>query len=160
LDRTSQLVTAAARLALDDSGWTRELRSSVEVGLVLGTMFCGVHTIGEFDRRAVTAGPAYASPLDFANTVINAAAGHTAIWHNLRGVNSTIAGGSASGLQALAHAADLISNGRASVVLAGGVEELCFESFCGFHHAGMLCGSNCKPGEFPIPFDARRNGFA
>src|SRR5262249_32543875 len=79
LDRTSQLGPAAARLALDDSGWTRELRSSVEVGLVLGTMFCGVHTIGEFDRRAVTAGPAYASPLDFANTVINAAAGHTAI---------------------------------------------------------------------------------
>src|SRR5262249_13470281 len=38
LDRTSQLVTAAARLALDDSGWTRDLRSSVEVGLALGTM--------------------------------------------------------------------------------------------------------------------------
>ena len=33
--------------------------------------------IAEFDRRAVQLGPSYASPLDFANSVINAAAGQT-----------------------------------------------------------------------------------
>jgi 3-oxoacyl-[acyl-carrier-protein] synthase II len=160
LDRTSQLVISAAQLALEASGWSFDMRQSQEVGLVLGTMFCSVHTISEFDRRALVSGPSYASPMDFANTVINAAAGQTAIWHNLRGVNSTIAAGTASGLQAIAYATELIRNQRATALLAGGADELCFESFYGFNLAEFLCGSNHLPGDFPIPFDSRRNGFA
>src|SRR5881394_1997718 len=115
LDRTSRLVASAAQLALGDSGWSAEMRNSEELGLILGTMFCSVHTISEFDRRALEAGPAYASPMDFSNTVINAAAGQTAIWHNLRGVNSTISSGASSGLHSISYAAGLIRNGRARV---------------------------------------------
>jgi 3-oxoacyl-[acyl-carrier-protein] synthase II len=162
LDRIGKLVIAAAQKALDDSGWTAELRAEREVGLVLGTMFCGVHTIAEFDRRGLTRGPSYVSPLDFANTVINAAAGQTGIWHDLRGVNSTIAGGSASGLQAIAYAAGLIRDGRAEALLAGGAEELCEEAFVGFCRTGRLCGAAGATGEpeVPVPFAAGRNGFA
>ena len=167
LDRLSRLVAAAAGRALAGAGWTpADLAGRPEgheVGLVLGTMFCGLRTIAEFDRRNLTRGPSYASPLDFANTVINAAAGQTAIWHGLTGVNSTVAGGAASGLQAIAQGAELIRSGRADAVLAGGADELCFETFYGFYRAGQLCGSvpaTSGGGEFPIPFDARRNGFA
>lgn len=160
LDRTSRLVASAAQLALDEGGWTVEMRAEKEVGLILGTMFCSVHTISEFDRRALEAGPAYASPMDFSNTVINAAAGQTAIVHNLRGINTTIATGNTSGLKAIAYAADLIRDGRATALLAGGADELCFESFYGFDRAGLLCRSETHAGDFPIPFDARRNGLA
>lgn len=160
LDRTSRLVSSAAQLALEDSGWSEVMRSKEEVGLVLGTMFCSVHTISEFDRRAVEAGPAYASPMDFSNTVINAAAGQTAIIHNLRGINSTISTGTTSGLQAISYATDIIRSGRAKAVLAGGADEMCFESFYGFDRAGLLCRSDHIAGDFPIPFDKRRNGFA
>jgi 3-oxoacyl-[acyl-carrier-protein] synthase II len=160
LDRTSRLVTAAATLALDDSGWSAGLRRRHEVGVVLGTMFCSVHTISEFDRRGLVLGPKNVSPMDFANTVINAAAGQVAIWHDLRGVNSTIAGGITSGLQAIAYATELIRSGQATAILSGGVEELCFESFYGFARAGFLCASTDGHAEYPIPFDARRNGFA
>jgi 3-oxoacyl-[acyl-carrier-protein] synthase II len=159
LDRTSQLVTSAAALALENSQWSAG-RAREELGIVLGTMFCSAHTISEFDRRALTAGPAYASPMDFANTVINAAAGQTAIYHNLRGINSTISCGASSGLQSIAYAANLIASGRAKALLAGGVEELCFETFFGFGRAGMLCGSNHRLGHCPIPFHIDRNGFA
>jgi 3-oxoacyl-[acyl-carrier-protein] synthase II len=158
LDRTSQLATSAAALALDDSGWTIELRNETEVGLALGTMFCSVHTISEFDRRAITAGPGYASPMDFANTVINAAAGQTAIMHNLRGINSTISVGASSGLRAIAYATDCIRADRAKAMLAGGVEELCFESFYGFDRAGFLCRTCLDENDFPRPFGVRRNG--
>lgn len=154
VDRTSRLLLVAAQAALESSGWTAELRAEREVGLVLGTTFCSIKTIAEFDRRNVQLGPSYASPMDFANSVINAAAGQAAIWHNLRGVNSTVAGGEAAGLLAIANAADLIATGRADALLAGGVEELCFESFVGYLRAGRLGD------EFPIPFDARRDGFA
>ncbi|MBV8199615.1 MAG: hypothetical protein JOZ15_03220, partial [Acidobacteria bacterium] len=127
LDRTSRLLVVAAQLALADSGCSG--RSDMEIGLVLGTTFCSVRTIAEFDRRGLRLGPNHASPLDFANSVINAAAGQAAIWHGLRGVNSTLAAGEASGLLAIAPAGELVRNGRAEAVLAGGAEELCFESF-------------------------------
>jgi 3-oxoacyl-[acyl-carrier-protein] synthase II len=160
LDRTSRLVASAAQLAFDDSGWSEPMRKDEEVGLVLGTMFCSVHTISEFDRRALEAGPRYASPMDFSNTVINAAAGQTAILHNLRGINSTISTGITSGLRAIAYATEVIRSGRARAILAGGADEMCFESFCGFDRAGLLCRSEQSSGDFPIPFDKRRNGFA
>ena len=156
LDRTGQLAAAAAELALADSGWTIEARDARDVGLALGTTFCSVRTIGEFDRRAMRDGPEYASPIDFSNTVINAAAGQVAIWHHLRGVNSTISTGTASGLHALGYAAQMIRAGRATTLLAGGVEELCFESFLGFVRAGLVAA----PGEgaVPRPFDTARDG--
>ena len=53
-----------------------------------------------------------------------------------------------------------IRGGRAAALLAGGAEELCFESFLGHYRAGRLCGSRGGGGEVPVPFDARRNGFA
>jgi 3-oxoacyl-[acyl-carrier-protein] synthase II len=156
VDRTSRLLLVAAQAALDTSGWTSEARAEREVGLVLGTTFCSIKTIAEFDRRGLQLGPSHASPLDFANSVINAAAGQAAIWHGLRGVNSTVAGGEAAGLLAIANAVDLIAAGRADALLAGGVEELCFESFVGYHKAGRLAPEDGHP----VPFDARRNGFA
>jgi len=167
LDRTGRLAAAAARLAIADAGWSEELLAEAEAGLVLGTMFGSVRTIAEFDRRALTAGPAYVKPFDFANSVINAAAGQAAIHHRLTGVNTTVAGGTTAGLQALAHAADLIRLGRSRAVLAGGAEEMCFESFLGFARAGWLApppgielnGSPDGGGGEAVPFHARRRGF-
>ena len=156
LDRTGQLAAVAAELALVDSGWTPALREQHEVGLILGTTFCSVRTIAEFDRRAMRDGPQYASPLDFANTVINAAAGGVAIWHKLRGINTTIAAGAASGLHAIGYAAQLIRAGRACALLAGGAEELCFESYLASSRAGLLAPLE---GDGPAPYDRDRHGY-
>jgi 3-oxoacyl-[acyl-carrier-protein] synthase II len=155
LDRTARIVATTAHLALEDSGWPVEARAGQEIGLVLGTMYGSVHTIAEFDRHAVVEGPSYASPLDFANTVINAAAGQTAIWHGLRGINSTIATGQTSGLRAIAYATSLIESGRSKALLSGGAEELCFQSFISLERAGRLRVS----GGEPVPFGKDRAGF-
>jgi 3-oxoacyl-[acyl-carrier-protein] synthase II len=158
LDRTGCLAAAAAGLALAASGWTRERRAERDVGLVLGTTFGSVHTISQFDRRGLEAGPAYVKPLDFANSVINAAAGQAAIWHDLRGVNATLAGGPVAAAEALAYAADLIRGGHADSLLAGGADELCFESFLGYQRAGLVAGGDGSP-PLAVPFAAGRNGF-
>ena len=144
LDRTGRLAAVAARRALADAGWPAAALAGTEVGLVLGTMFGSLRTICEFDRRGVSAGPSYAKPLDFVNSVINAAAGQTAIRFDLRGVNATVSGDLTSGLQALAYAADLVRGGRATALLAGGADELCAESLYGFHRLGLLCGAGSE----------------
>jgi 3-oxoacyl-[acyl-carrier-protein] synthase II len=160
LDRTGRLAAVGVELALADSGWTIDLRKQRPVGIVLGTMFCSVKTISEFDRRAQSAGPEYASPMDFSNTVLNAAAGQVAIWHQLRGVNTTVAAGAVSGLHALGYATDLIRRGRADVIVAGGAEEVCFESFHGFRRAGLLAAPDSGAPGCAVPFHARRTGMA
>ena len=156
LDRTGLLAACAARLALDDSGWTGDAVASGELALLVGTMFGSLRTIAEFDRRGLQAGPLYVKPFDFANSVINAAAGQTAIWHHLRGPNSTVCAGTASGVQAIALGADLVAEGRVEVAIAGGAEELCWESFVAFSRAGVVANGDGTP----RPFDEKRSGFA
>ncbi|MBZ0111139.1 MAG: hypothetical protein K8J08_01630, partial [Thermoanaerobaculia bacterium] len=84
------------------------------------------------------AGPLYVKPFEFANSVINAAAGQAAIWHHLEGPNATVCAGHASGVQALGLATDLLRAGRVDQVLAGGAEEFCFEAHRAFLAAGRL----------------------
>ncbi len=158
LDRNSRLSTVAGELALAASGLADAGSRRERIGLVLGTMFGSVRTIAEFDRRGLTAGPSYVKPLDFANSVINAPAGQTAIWHRLTGVNSTITGGATAGVQAIAYAADLIRAGRAPVLLAGGSDELSYESLLAFHRAGLLHPAGREG--LPVPFAHDRAGFA
>lgn len=164
LDRTAHLTVVAARRALAAAGLDspREAEGEgaydAELGLVLGTMFGSVRTIAEFDRRGMTAGPLYAKPMDFANSVINAAAGQAAIWHRLTGINATLSGGPVAGAAALAFAADQVRAGRASTLLAGGADELAFESYFGFDRAGLLASEE-GIGVAPRPYDRRRSGF-
>lgn len=158
IDRTGQLVLIAAGAALADAGLDKAAVAEREVGLVLGTLFGSVNTIAAFDRRGVEAGPKYVKPLDFANSVINAAAGQAAIWHDLRGVNSTVAGGGSASIQALAQAFDLIRGGRSSVLLAGGAEELSLEALFGFGRAGLLAETDAENPPSPEPFGAGSAG--
>jgi 3-oxoacyl-[acyl-carrier-protein] synthase II len=157
LDRTGQLAVSGAQRALESSGWTAEMREEIEMDLVLGTMFCCVHTNIQFDRTALVSGPKYIKPLDFANTVINAAAGQTAIWHHLRGANMTVSAGMTSGMHALQYAARRVALGWSEAVLVGGVEELCFETWYGFAQSGHLHEDDGDGG--PKPFSRGRSGF-
>ncbi|ORT59086.1 beta-ketoacyl synthase N-terminal-like domain-containing protein [Streptomyces sp. CB03238] len=67
--------------------------------------------------------PFYVDPMRFPNTVMNCAAGQCAIWHQLKGPNTTVAGGRASGLLALNYALRLQKAGHTRTVLCGAVEE-------------------------------------
>src|SRR5687768_15842823 len=122
LERAGQLSICGALLALEASGWTTEKRKQTEIDLVLATAFGPVETIARYDRDARLFGPKHAKPLDFANTVINAPAGQTAIWHGLTGSNLTVCAGKTAGLCALRDAARRIANGWSTAVLSGGVE--------------------------------------
>jgi 3-oxoacyl-[acyl-carrier-protein] synthase II len=158
-DGPGRRLASAAALALAASGWTAGGRGDDAIGLVAGTQFAGMRTIGEFDRRALVAGPQYVMPLDFANTVFNAAPGQTAIRFRLTGPNMTVGGGASAALQAIGAAVDLIRGGRARRLLAGGVEELSPESVRAHARAGLLAGAGNGAAR-PVPFDEARNGIA
>lgn len=93
-------------------------------GLALGTSTGSAQSIMDFTRDSlVGAKPFFVDPARFPNTVMNCAAGQSAIWHGLKGPNATIAGGRAAGLLTLRYALRLQRAGRARTVLCGAVEE-------------------------------------
>jgi 3-oxoacyl-[acyl-carrier-protein] synthase II len=151
------LLCSAAKLAIDDSGLVINEDNTRSMGVSIGTTFGSLHSISQFDRSGLIEGPKAVNPSHFPNTVINSPASQVSIRYKIKGFNTTISTGFCASLDAVSYAADFLRLNRADVVLAGGVEELCEETFMGFHTLGCLSGMD---GGNPIcrPFDARRNG--
>src|SRR4030043_776407 len=158
LDRSTRLLSSAAKLAIDDANLQITDENTNSIGVSIGTTFGSLHSISQFDREGLIEGPKYVNPSHFPNTVLNSPASQVSIRFKIKGFNTTISTGFCAGLDAVIYASDFIRLNRADVVLAGGVEELCEETFLGFYNLGYLSGVN---GSEPIccPFDARRNGI-
>ena len=158
LDRSTRFLVAASKLALDDAGLEITEDNTHSIGVSAGTTFGSLHSIAQFDRDGLIEGPKYVNPSFFPNTVINSPASQVSIMHKIKGFNTTISTGFCASLDALIYGADFIRLGRAEVVLAGGVEELCEETFTGFHNLGLLSG--LKGGESLCrPYDRGRDGL-
>ncbi|MGW4368847.1 beta-ketoacyl synthase N-terminal-like domain-containing protein [Nocardia takedensis] len=124
MDRMTALSVAAVGLLLDDGTGNRRAGVTDSAGLVLGTAMGSAQSMMSFTRDSlVEERPYLVNPAHFPNTVMNCAAGQSAIWHRLKGPNATVAGGRASGLLALRYALRLLRAGRTSTVLCGAVEE-------------------------------------
>lgn len=158
LDRSTRLISSAAKLAIDDANLKITEENTHSTGVSIGTTFGSLHSIFQFDREGLIEGPKYVNPSYFPNTVINSPASQVSIRFKIKGFNTTISTGFCASLDAVSYAADFIRLNRADIVLAGGVEELCEETFLGFHNLECLSGTD---GSEPIccPFDAKRNGI-
>ena len=157
LDRSIKLICSSGKLAIDDSHLEITDGNAHSLGVSVGTTFGSLHSISQFDRVGLIEGPRFVNPSHFPNTVLNSPASQVSIHFRIRGFNTTISTGFCASLDAVSYAIDFIRLNRADVVLAGGVEELCEETFLGFHNIGCLSGTD---GSDPIscPFDVRMNG--
>jgi 3-oxoacyl-[acyl-carrier-protein] synthase II len=115
---TGRLLT---RFALDRQH--RAGHADDELGLVLATSD-NVQTVVDFNRDSWTASRPYGvDPARLPVTLMNVHAGQSAMWHRLRGPNSTISGSHLGSLLALRYTGRLLRRGHARVVLCGAVEE-------------------------------------
>jgi len=159
LDRSTKLVASASKLAFLDAGVVVTEDNACQVGFVCGNTLGSVNSISEFDREALVEGPQYVNPAFFPNTVINSPASQVSIKFNIKGFNTTISTGFSASLDAISYAVDFLRLGRAKMVLAAGVEELCIQTFLGFLKTGFLSGAKDGQREICSPFDKNRNGI-
>ena len=160
LDRSTKLALVTAKLAINDSGLQITEENTDDIGVSLGTTLGSVWSISEFDKEALREGPRSVNPAHFPNTVMNSPASQISIWFNIKGFNTTISSGFASSLDAIGYAMNFLELGRVKAVLAGGVEELCIQTYLGFYKIGHLAGSRPGKQEINCPYDKRRNGIA
>ncbi|MFE7214666.1 beta-ketoacyl synthase N-terminal-like domain-containing protein [Streptomyces sp. NPDC057611] len=123
-DRSTALGLLGCTLALDDTDLTVTDDNRDRVGIVLGTTAGSIKATSDYSRETLENDRPYlVNPVLFPNTVMNCAAGQSAIWHKLKGVNATVAGGQLAGLSALRYARNQIRRGYADALLVGSVEE-------------------------------------
>lgn len=158
LDRASQFAISASKLALADASFSITKENSFRVGVVLGSGFCGLSSSEEFHRGQVLKDFLDLNPMLFPNTVPNAASSHVSIELGIQGVNCTLVQSFCSAEAAIIFACDQIQNGRADLILTGGVDELSEFLFRGFSELHLLA-TDQGHGERSCPYDRMRNGL-
>ena len=142
LDRCSEFALAAVHLALEDAHVDRETLDHTRFGLCLGTAYGCLDSMMNTTERVQKKGARFSSPLIFTHTFANAPTSLAAIEFKIQGPTATFCVGDVSAAAAMQYAFDVLSHGRADIILAGGVDVL---------SASLLAGINLPedvvPGE-------------
>jgi 3-oxoacyl-[acyl-carrier-protein] synthase II len=153
LSRQSRLAVAASIEAIKDSGLKITDQNSRRIGVVFGTAFGSTEQTDGFFVSLLDHGPQAAEPILFPDTVPNAPASHVAMYHGLKGPNSTFCQNHLSGECALAYGIALLEQDQADVVLVGGVDELSsilFHSLASVHALKPIQQrETLRPSQFP-----------
>lgn len=160
LDRFSQLGLACALMALADSGMTPTEAAAAGMGIYTGSALGGVAYAEDQHAVYLKKGLRAVSPLLALSVFGGASSCNIAIELGLTGPTIANANSCASGVIALGEAARLIRDGRATAMLAGGVEApLAPLTFGSFSLIRVLTTRNDNPATASRPFDAGRDGF-
>lgn len=138
LDRGSQFAVAAAAGALAEAGILNGTVPAGRIGIALGCGFGGIANSAEFLTGYFQHGAGGLSPVLFPNTVANAPASNVSIEYGIKGPNITFVQRFCSAESAVLAACRFIEEGRADIMLAGGVDELTPLMMQGFAALGQL----------------------
>lgn len=160
LDKFSQFAVAAAKMAVVDSNLDLRLVDRDRVGVCLGTALGGVGFAEEQYPKFLAEGPRGVNPM-LALSVFNGAGScNIAIELGITGPATANGDSCASSPIAIGRAVDLIRDGSADIMLAGGSEAplapLCFGAFALIR---AMSQRNDEPSAASRPFDTDRDGF-
>ncbi|TVT30081.1 beta-ketoacyl-[acyl-carrier-protein] synthase family protein [Amycolatopsis rhizosphaerae] len=165
LDRCEQVALIAARQAWADAGFSEptDEHSDVEperLGVSIGTGIGGPVTLLNQDDLLEEYGIRKVSPLTVPMLMPNGPAAHVGIDLRARAGVHSPASACASGAEGIASGYQMIQNGRADVVVAGGAEACIHPiTIAGFAQARTVSTRNDEPELASRPFDAARDGF-
>jgi 3-oxoacyl-[acyl-carrier-protein] synthase II len=153
---------AAARQALDDSGWRPQTEDErCATGVMIGSGIGGLSGIADGAILVKERGPRRLSPFFIPGRLINLASGYVSIEFGLKGPNHSVVTACSTGAHAIGDASRLIMLGDADVMVAGGAESpICRLGMAGFCAMRALSsGFNETPEKASRPYDKDRDGF-
>src|ERR671919_1398051 len=158
IDRNVLFALAAAKEALADAGANGY--QPERVGVVVGSCIGGFNQLMQQHEVLRERGPDRVSPTFIPNVLVDSASGQLAIELGIRGPNYAVVSACATVSHTIGEGAELIRNGHADAVLAGGTEA-CIHPLilAGFTSMRGLAAANGDPTKASRPFDATRDGF-
>jgi 3-oxoacyl-[acyl-carrier-protein] synthase II len=160
LDRFSQFMLAAGKMALEDSKLDMESIDKTRAGSIIGCGIGGIQTLEKQHTVIMEKGPSRVSPFLVPMMISNMAPGNLAIMIGLKGINFSVASACASGTHAIGECYRKIANGEQEIMFGGGVEAAVTPlTVAGFGAMKALSTLNDTPESSSRPFDKTRAGF-
>jgi 3-oxoacyl-[acyl-carrier-protein] synthase II len=161
MSRFQQFAMVAAEEALTSAGLT-EIGEDLapRAGVIVGSGIGGLGAMEEQAAILAERGPGRISPFVVPMMIVDLAAGHISIRHNLKGINYAPVSACATGNHSLGEAFEAIRRGDADVVVAGGFDAgVTPLGVAGFSAARALSTRNDDPQGASRPWSASRDGF-
>jgi 3-oxoacyl-[acyl-carrier-protein] synthase II len=159
--RFQQLAMVAADEAIKDAGLTEiDDELAPRVGCIVGSGIGGLGVMEEQFAILTERGPSRVSPVLVPMMIVDLAAGHISIKHNLKGINFAPVSACATGNHAIGEAGEIIRRGDADIIVAGGFDAgMTPLGIAGFAAARALSTRNDDPQGASRPWDLGRDGF-
>lgn len=160
MDRFVQLAAVAALEAVEHSGITISPTNRDRVSVMIASGIGGIITLSNQVGVLHQRGPSRISPFLVPMMLPDMASGQVSIMLGAKGPNYATVSACSSGADAIGQALELLQEGDADVVLAGGAEAaVCPIGVAGFNACHALSTRNDDPQAASRPFDAERDGF-
>jgi 3-oxoacyl-[acyl-carrier-protein] synthase II len=158
LDRSEQFALIASREAWKDAG-SPEVQKD-RLGVVIASGIGGVTTMLDQYEILKNKGPRSVSPHTVPMLMPNGPAANVGLDLQAKAGVHTPVSACASGAEAVGYALEMIRNGRADVVVSGGVEAAVHPlPMAGFASMKALSTRNDEPTKASRPYDKDRDGF-
>jgi len=154
LSRSDRLALAAAREAWQSSGLADSGLPPERLGVVIGGTTGGMLEAEDALRRFRSTGERRMPARGLATMPVHSTAEAIAGLFDCRGPRLTAVTACSSSANSIGLAADLVQEGHADVVLAGGTDAHCRTTYAGFNALQALDRDVCRP------FDRRRAGLS
>ena len=160
MDRFVQLGAVAALEAVEHAGLKVTADNCTRVSVMIASGIGGIITLSEQVGVLGSRGPSRISPFLVPMMLPDMASGQVSIMLGAKGPNYSTVSACSSGADSIGQALQVLQEGDADVVLAGGAEAaICPIGVAGFNACQALSTRNGDPKGASRPFDAERDGF-
>jgi len=160
MDTFIHYAVACSQMAMEDSGLKITDENAERVGVLVGVGLCGLPAIEKYHRIYLDKGVRKITPFFIPMLIPNLASGQVSILLGAKGPNSCVVTACATGTHAIGDAYQMIRDGVADAMIAGGAESVITPlAIGGFAAAKALSTRNDDPEGASRPFDKDRDGF-
>ncbi len=160
LARNTQFAIAATKMALEDSKLVIDENNAEDIGVIVSSGIGGIEIFEAQHQTMMEKGVKRISPFTIPAMIANMASGNIGIYFGAKGPNKSVVTACAAGTHSVGDAFEMIKNGRAKVMIAGGTEaSITPFAMNAFANMKALSTRNDEPTKASRPFSADRDGF-
>jgi 3-oxoacyl-[acyl-carrier-protein] synthase II len=160
MGRVAMFAVRATELALEDAGLADDpVVGSGAMGVANGSCTGSPDAIREFGAMLLTGDVAGINATTYLRMMPHTSAANIGLYFGMKGRIIPACSACTSGSQSIGYAYEAIRFGRATLMAAGGSEELCASEAAVFDTLFATSTRNDTPGETPSPFDRDRDGL-
>ena len=159
LNKGTKFLGSSVKMALDDANLEIDEEVSNQTGILIGSSLGNFSQTTDYFHDIAREDPSGLSPMQSYDVALNSSINYASVVFKLKSFARTISSSFTSSTDAIGNAIKLIQNGKANVIIAGGVEQISLDLYMIFYMRKMLARANGTGSEISMPFDKRRNGF-